>query len=465
MKTTNVFNSSFLTIAIFSSIMVLCGFVFAYDIYAQELPFGVAPKEVVESGTLDIGESQMLGFDKNGNLTMSYEYKVGNRIGVKVEEVAYELRFWNVGKLGGTSGYLFWKKDFGKATLTITPIASTPGSLITDTVDNSKFNMPDGYKMEEVGDTPDPTPTSCTMTFSGGPQGTFDGVCDKGEKIIGNVVAGSGVTFAITLNENEMIPLQWVNRQEIRFAGIPFSDWKFDETQLEDSGARFSSLMGEVEVRHEKDTTWMFAKLNIPLYVLDHVKTGDESQAIVGFSDLSTFLLKADSEIVITTPLKKDSKLKLVGGNIMANVKKLLKDGTMEIEMSQAVAGIKGTRFVLTETGSESKIEVAEGVVEFRSKVDNSIAMVGSGETVTATAVGLGEKTIFDPAILDNEIITATDVAQLPVNTSTVDQTSTGASDKIPNTKKTDHNMNYAILIPILVAIIVGVWVVKKKRG
>lgn len=189
-----------------------------------------------------------------------------------------------------------------------------------------------------------------------------------------------------------MIPLQWINRQELLFLGTPFSDWKFDQNQLEDSGARFSSINGEVEVRHEKDTAWMFAKLNTPLYVLDHVKTGDESQAIIGFSDFSTFLLKAESEIVITTPPKKDSKLKLVGGNIIANVKKMLKDGTMEIEMSQAVAGIKGTRFVLTETGNESKIEVAEGTVEFRSKADNSTAIVASGETVTATASGLAEK-------------------------------------------------------------------------
>lgn len=366
---------------------------------AAEIPFGVSPKQVEESGDLTIGDRQLMGLDARGKLLPSYEYKVGNRIGVEVDEIHYELRFWNVGKMGGTSGYLFWKKDFGKATLIVTPIASTPGSVVAEEVDNSEFKMPNGFRMEPAERVPELDPTSCSLTFSGGPTGTFEGICSSGEKVAGTMVSGGAVTFKVAVQEQTPLALQWANMKELRFSTAPFSDWKFDESQLEDSGARFSSMNGEVEVRHEQDSAWEFAKLDTPLYVLDHVKTGEESQAIIGFADLSTFLLKEESEIVVTTPPKKDSKLRLVAGNIWANVKKLAKDGTMEVEMSQAVAGIKGTTFVLEDDGTHSTIKVIEGTVVFTAKNGSTPpAVVGAGETVTATRAGLAEKTAFDVA-------------------------------------------------------------------
>jgi len=71
----------------------------------------------------------------------------------------------------------------------------------------------------------------------------------------------------------------------------------------------------------------------------------------------------------------------------------------MKVHMSQAVAGIKGTRFVLTETGNESKIEVAEGSVVFQSKINGEEIIVSAGESVTATKNGLSDKTIFDSSV------------------------------------------------------------------
>jgi hypothetical protein len=68
----------------------------------------------------------------------------------------------------------------------------------------------------------------------------------------------------------------------------------------------------------------------------------------------------------------------------------------MEGHMSQAVAGIKGTRFILTETGTESKIEVTEGTVAFRSKANGQEVTVSAGESVTATGTGLSPKTTFN---------------------------------------------------------------------
>jgi hypothetical protein len=75
----------------------------------------------------------------------------------------------------------------------------------------------------------------------------------------------------------------------------------------------------------------------------------------------------------------------------------MMKDGSMEIEMSQAVASIKGTILTLEETGSQSTLRVLEGVVDFRSMQSGESVSVAKGETVAATASGLSEKTSFDP--------------------------------------------------------------------
>lgn len=168
---------------------------------------------------------------------------------------------------------------------------------------------------------------------------------------------------------------------------------------LKDSGARFSSINGEVQIYHDGESPSQahFVKLNTVIYTTDHIITSEESEAIIGFSDLSTFLVKPETEIVVTTPPEKDSKIKLVAGNIWANVKKMLKDGTMEVEMSQAVTGIKGTRLILEEKAGTSTTKVIEGSVVVTSKRTGRSVMLKAGQMVRATARGLDAVKMFEP--------------------------------------------------------------------
>lgn len=167
-----------------------------------------------------------------------------------------------------------------------------------------------------------------------------------------------------------------------------------DPTQ-QDTGHRFSSLSGEVEVLH--NGVWRFAKLNTILYHGDAIKTGDESSAIIGFADLSTYLVKQNSEIVVLKPPEKDSKIKLVVGNIMRNIRKMLKDGTMEVEMSQAVAGARGTVYTL---GSDPKTgdtaAVLEGTIELRAKATGETRLLNAGQRVRITSRGFSAIETFD---------------------------------------------------------------------
>jgi hypothetical protein len=161
---------------------------------------------------------------------------------------------------------------------------------------------------------------------------------------------------------------------------------------LVDSGARFSSLSGQIEIYHDgqspKDATYV--KMDTVIYEGDHIITGEDSSAIIGFGDMSTFLLKGEAEIIVTTPPAKDSKIGLVAGNIWVNVKKMMKNGTMEVDMSQAVCGIKGTTLVLETNPVSSTIKVIEGSVEVASKSGPRSVKLDAGYMVTATAAGLG---------------------------------------------------------------------------
>jgi len=168
---------------------------------------------------------------------------------------------------------------------------------------------------------------------------------------------------------------------------------------LKDSGARFSSLNGEVEIYHDgpPKSRRKFVKLNAVIYVGDHIVTGSDSTAIIGFADLSTYLMKPESEIVVTTPPERESKIKLVAGNIWLNIKKMIKDGTMEVEMSQAVTGIKGTKLILESNDDYSTVKVTEGTVELTSKGGESV-WLSAGETATVTIEGIGPVRKFSVA-------------------------------------------------------------------
>jgi ferric-dicitrate binding protein FerR (iron transport regulator) len=138
------------------------------------------------------------------------------------------------------------------------------------------------------------------------------------------------------------------------------------------------------------------AKREITLYGGDHIRTGEDTTGYIGFQDMSTFILKAESEIVLLVPENKDSKLKLVAGNIWTNFKKMVKDGSMEIDMDQAVLGTKGTTFVCSSDGKTSTMQIIEGTVEITGKADKKKILVSGGQQVTATSNGLGTPVAFD---------------------------------------------------------------------
>lgn len=171
-----------------------------------------------------------------------------------------------------------------------------------------------------------------------------------------------------------------------------------------DTGMVFSGMTGQVECLlpgkdPEDDSNWKLAKMDGSSFPPGtHVRTMEDSQAVLTFPDMSVFILKPETEVIVATPPQKDSKIKLVAGNIWVNIKKMINEGSMEIEMNQATAGIKGTTLVLSDDGKTSTLKVIEGEVLFTSKSNGEKVNITGGKMVSASDIGLGETGTFDTA-------------------------------------------------------------------
>lgn len=168
-----------------------------------------------------------------------------------------------------------------------------------------------------------------------------------------------------------------------------------------DPQGRFSSISRQVEVLKKGGdpdvvTDWDFAKIETELEPGDRVKTAMESYCTISFKDGSTFTMKPESQIQILTTKHDDSKLKLVAGKIWANLKRMFKDGKLEIETTW-YASIKGTTVILETDQDHSTLKVIEGSVELVFKADGKKVMVGTGQCATVRK-GILSVSSFDVA-------------------------------------------------------------------
>lgn len=151
----------------------------------------------------------------------------------------------------------------------------------------------------------------------------------------------------------------------------------------QDSGARFSEFSGEVIVFPDRDRDdERPAEREMVLAVKDHIKTGGDSSAIIGFADMSTFVMKPRSEVVLDTPPEQKSKVTLLAGNIWVNVKKMVQDGSLDVTMNQAVAGIKGTNITCStdKDAGEDRVKVLRGMAQVLILESQEIIPVEEGQ-------------------------------------------------------------------------------------
>ena len=100
-----------------------------------------------------------------------------------------------------------------------------------------------------------------------------------------------------------------------------------------DSKIRFNDLYGEVSIRPdaEEDDAYEFAELDTIIYEDDRIRTKEESGAILGLEDMSTFVIKPESILIIHSEEENETKMEMLAGRIIGNVKKMAEGKTYPI--------------------------------------------------------------------------------------------------------------------------------------
>ncbi len=223
--------------------------------------------------------------------------------------------------------------------------------------------------------------------------------------------------------------------------------------------AEFSSISGQVEFKRNGETEWEDAKMDTQLEVGDRVRTAMDSTCMLSFHDMSTFLLKPETEVEIADTTEDSSKFKLVLGKLIANIKKMAKDGKMEIATTQAVAGIKGTTLSLEFKDNKTTLEVLEGKVEFTCKATGNKVDVATGQTANVTT---------DLSAVTTFVTTQdkTDWDKVKVASSWTSQKTTNSPKTTSTTKPKNPIGIIAVIIIIIIAAAgaVGFIFLKKKK-
>jgi hypothetical protein len=167
----------------------------------------------------------------------------------------------------------------------------------------------------------------------------------------------------------------------------------------------FSDYSGEVYVESSDGEALMASDFDLSdpkamqIYAGATIKTGSDSYAVIVLDSYgSRLVIGPNSEMKIEKPeygfLDTQSGKALL--KVMRNVTSMIKDGTMEVIMNQAVAGRKGTTAVFIEDDGLSTVKVLEGEMYFRSKATNETKDILPGQMLSASPEGLSELSTFD---------------------------------------------------------------------
>ena len=158
-----------------------------------------------------------------------------------------------------------------------------------------------------------------------------------------------------------------------------------------DSKIRFNDFYGEVKIRPnaEEDDSYEFVDLDTVIYEDDRIKTEEESGAILGLEDMSTYVIKPETTLIIHTEENNTSKIEMLAGCIWTNVKKMSEGKSINIEMSQCVAGISGSTGRFEEKGGINIITCTKGSLEIYDLLKQEVHQIKEGQQATVDGKGI----------------------------------------------------------------------------
>ncbi len=144
--------------------------------------------------------------------------------------------------------------------------------------------------------------------------------------------------------------------------------------------ARISYYSGEVKVKKDNLSDWEKAKINKKLGKSSKVRSYASSRALIKFYTGDRVILKENSLISLSEVVRSKINtisVKLELGNIIAQIRKLKKGRAFNVETPSAVAGVRGTEFIVK---SDKKKKSLFGVY------DGKILVSAQGRSVVVPA-------------------------------------------------------------------------------
>jgi hypothetical protein len=163
------------------------------------------------------------------------------------------------------------------------------------------------------------------------------------------------------------------------------------------------------------------ARVGTEVFEGDRLQTGEKSRLKVLFSDDVILALGSQTEVVVEKHLfdpksgARSARLDLVKGTLRSLVQKLVAGSRADfsVRTGNAVAGVRGTEFVLVADGEETKLYTYSGEVELSGSGGERV-LVASGEGSEVGGAGGAKKPEAVAAVVLRDLREATDTEQSP---------------------------------------------------
>lgn len=167
------------------------------------------------------------------------------------------------------------------------------------------------------------------------------------------------------------------------------------------------------------------------------------------------------------------SSISLIAGVLWQNTKDILTKGSFEVQGSQAAMGIKGTNYIITESGTgNTTLMVLEGAVEMTSKADVTTKMITEGEMITASDSGFSQLESIDPkpllaefySVLNNNLVAPPSMQEDDYTIGPLPEGAPSDTTKADITKKDGRGISIILVVILLGIVGVGLFFMKNKK-
>lgn len=170
-----------------------------------------------------------------------------------------------------------------------------------------------------------------------------------------------------------------------------------EEPSSDSSTVVVSYVTGSVELQTPEQQTDSWTQVNDGQNITEGTKIRTtEDSGEIELAGVTIIDMQPNTLIAVESLTDESSMLLLIDGEFTASVNSLASGSTLNIDMSQAVAVITGTMFTVTETGTKSTLNVAEGSVVYTSKASGESVTVSAGQKLVATSDGFNSETNQD---------------------------------------------------------------------